>query len=153
LSASHTRELRLQQSAMLMTQRIRCEVFSFAGACFISTAILSCSERSPEKPSTGSDVTPSAEAADASYIVNGVIESLPRPGKPGSQLIIHHEEIPDFVGKSGSKGMKEMSMPFPLGAGVSLDGLSVGDKVRFDFSVDWSKSPAYWITSIARRDP
>lgn len=86
-----------------------------------------------------------------SYTVLGVIEAMPRPERPGTQLIILHEEIPDFVAADGRVGMKKMAMPFPLGPGVRVDALSVGDPVTVEFTVDWNATPAYWITAITRR--
>lgn len=99
--------------------------------------------RSPAKPA--SPAIPSK-----SYTVRGVIEALPVPDKPGTQLIIHHQEIPDFVHRDGRIGMKAMGMPFPLGDGVGVEGLAIGDPVEFEFTVDWASSEGYWITRISR---
>ncbi len=84
--------------------------------------------------------------------MEGVIEAMPKPDRPGTQLIILHEEIADFVASDGRVGMKKMAMPFPIGPGVTLDGLSVGDSVMVQFTTDWNATPAYWITSITRRE-
>lgn len=86
-----------------------------------------------------------------SYTVRGVIETLPVPEKPGTQLIIRHEEISDFQASDGRVGMKAMSMPFPVATGLSLEGLTPGDAVEFDFTVDWNSAESYWITRIERR--
>lgn len=74
------------------------------------------------------------------YVVRGIIEALPDPADPRTQLMIHHEHIPDFKGKDGkvhvyddgTTGMKAMIMPFDtLGPDVVLDQFQVGDKIEF----------------------
>lgn len=92
--------------------------------------------------------------------IRGEIASLPDPGVPNSELMIHHEQIRDFKTKDGAvnvtangiAGMRSMTMPFPLGEGVSLDGYSVGDKVEFDFVVNWGggASPAWAVTRLSK---
>lgn len=91
--------------------------------------------------------------------IRGEITQLPESGVPGSELKIHHEQIRDFktkdgtisITKEGIAGMRSMTMPFPLGEGVSLDSLSVGDKVSFDFVVNWGNNrPAWEITKIEK---
>lgn len=91
--------------------------------------------------------------------VRGEITQLPDPNVPGSELKIHHEQIRNFktkdgtisVTKEGIAGMRSMTMPFPVGEGVSIDGLSVGDKVSFDFVVNWGNNrPAWEITKIEK---
>lgn len=90
--------------------------------------------------------------------VRGRVTALPGDGPVGMPLSIRHEAIPEFVGadgrvnvnSDGSVGMKAMEMPFPeMAPGVSLDGLSQGDPISFEFAVAWDgRSPRYWITSI-----
>ena len=47
--------------------------------------------------------------------------------------------------------MASMTMPFPLGDGINLDGYAVGDKVSFDFVVNWeSSSPAWQVTNLEK---
>lgn len=87
----------------------------------------------------GNESDPAAPAAaediDA-YDSRGVIVSLPIAGQPASSFQIHHEAVPNFTDKQGEiVGMASMQMPFPLGDGVSIDGLAVGDKVAFRFEV------------------
>ncbi len=91
--------------------------------------------------------------------IRGEITQLPDSTVPGSELKIHHEQIRDFktkdgtisVTKEGIAGMRSMTMPFPLGEGVSLDSFSIGDKVSFDFVVNWGNNrPAWEITSIEK---
>lgn len=87
----------------------------------------------------------------ATYTTRGKIEALP---SASGDLSILHEPIPEFKDKDGTVvGMGTMSMPFPLAAGVSLDGLSVGDAVEFDFSVWWRPRVAYEVTRIVKLPP
>src|SRR5690554_5132378 len=66
--------------------------------------------------------------------IRGEIVTLPDPNVPGSELKIHHEQIRDFktadgtvnINSRGIAGMASMTMPFPVGEGVDLSGLSVG---------------------------
>ena len=89
--------------------------------------------------------------------IRGEITQLPDPSVPGSAFKVRHEQIRDFktmdgtisVTKEGIAGMRSMTMPFPIGQGVSIDGLNVGDKVSFDFVVNWGNDrPAWEITRV-----
>ena len=92
--------------------------------------------------------------------IRGEITAIPDPSVPNSELMIRHEQIRDFKTKDGTinvnakgiAGMASMTMPFPQGEGVSLDGLSIGDKVEFDFTVNWGggSAPAWFITRIEK---
>lgn len=87
------------------------------------------------------------------YELHGEIYSLPAPDSPASALRIRHEPIADFRNAAGDVvGMRAMVMEFPVAAGVSLDGLDVGDKVAFSFEVRWSETgvPDWQLTSIRR---
>lgn len=105
-------------------------------------------------------VAPTASSVE-SYTVRGRIVQLPVEGRPATVLQIDHEHIPDFkdktgqvtVNRDGSLGMKRMIMPFPVAQGVSLDGLSIGDKVEFTFEVNWHGSPIYQVTAIRHLPP
>lgn len=78
------------------------------------------------------------------YDVRGVVVSLP---EGGADLVIRHEAIGHFVSIKGEMvGMQAMQMPFPLAAGVSLEGIGVDDLVAFTFEVDWD--PSYAIIAI-----
>ena len=87
----------------------------------------------------------------------GEISALPG-SLPGEDMKIRHEHIPDFksetgevhVAADGVTGMKSMTMPFPLSEGLSLDGFSVGDKVRFSFRVNWGGGVPWELTAIER---
>ncbi len=90
----------------------------------------------------------------------GEITSLPIAGNPNTDLKIRHVQIPNFKTKDGTinvtadgiSGMRSMTMPFPIGEGVSLDGFAVGDKIKFTFAVDWSGQGknAWEITKIEK---
>ncbi len=110
-------------------------------ACFMLSAslgLMGCS-KSTEEPEPTPVVTTPAEV----YVVRGIVRALPDPADPRTELRIHHEHIPDLLGKDGkvhvnrdgTTGMKAMEMPFPLGDGVSLDGIAIGDKVEFELTI------------------
>ncbi len=92
--------------------------------------------------------TPSATGASVKYTVRGVVKQLPIKDNPRTSLQIHHEAIPTFAKGGKVIGMHEMTMEFPLGPGVSLEGIKVGDKVEFDFEVVESPSMRYYMTRI-----
>ena len=61
---------------------------------------------------------------------------MPSADKPLADLEIHHEAIPDFKNRegvvfenptTGVRGMKSMTMAFPVGEGVSLEGIEIGN--------------------------
>jgi Cu/Ag efflux protein CusF len=62
--------------------------------------------------------------------VRAKIIALPKEGDPSSAFTLAHEEIPTWARPDGGKGMHAMEMPFPVGKGVSLQGLAPGDKVE-----------------------
>ncbi|QYU66420.1 copper-binding protein [Leptolyngbya sp. 15MV] len=114
---------------------------------------LGCERRS-DSTSSAPPASPQRGPADQVYTVRGQIVALPDPTKPASQLQIHHEEIPNFVGAQGTVvGMKEMTMPFPLAPGVSLEGLAVGDKVEFTFDVWLKPRMTYHLSKIGKLPP
>ena len=50
---------------------------------------------------------------------------------------------------TGVLGMKSMTMAFPVGEGVSLEGIEVGDLVTFTFVTVWGENyPEYRVTEI-----
>ena len=98
-------------------------------------------------PSTTGLTAPDTPPDDSrrTYTVRGEVVELPSPGAAGSQFQVHHEAIPGFVDQHGEVvGMSSMTMPFPLGDGLQLDGLELGDKVELDFVVDWSPGRRGW---------
>lgn len=85
------------------------------------------------------------------YTTRGRIVSLPEPGNPASEFRVHHEAIDDFRHADDSPApMKSMTMPYPLGPGVSLEDLAVGDVVEFTFDVQWEPSPGMGVTAIKK---
>lgn len=87
---------------------------------------------------TGCEKGPRAEARgepDAIYTVRARVEMVPRSGQATSEFVIHHEAIPAFRNPDGSVGMNAMMMPTPLGTGVTLEGVEVGDVVEVTLAV------------------
>ena len=83
-----------------------------------------------------------------SYLVRGVIRSLPDPETGAGRLLIRHEAIPELVGAGGEvEGMAAMTMPFPVADGLDLTGLAVGDVVGFELRVDWEAARAVAVTA------
>ncbi|HEX7183469.1 MAG TPA: copper-binding protein [Thermoanaerobaculia bacterium] len=90
-----------------------------------------------------------ATGGGRTYTVRGQVTQLPDPANPGSGIYISHEAIDDYVGRSGEvEGMDSMNMPFPVGAGVSLEGIQPADVVEFDLHVDWESERPVEITRI-----
>lgn len=86
-----------------------------------------------------------------SYEVRGMVRQVPEAGRPGSQLLIHHEAIPGFVdAEGGSVLMKAMTMPFPVAEPGLAAGLAPGDKVLFELVVDWEASPPMAIKRVEK---
>lgn len=94
--------------------------------------------------------TPEPVGAIQTYEVNGVIARL--PAGAGTELMIQHEPIPDFVNAAGDTvGMKAMTMGFPTAESVDLQGLAPGDSVSVRFVVRWGQPRPLELTEIARR--
>ncbi len=75
------------------------------------------------------------------YSVHGEVVRLPLEGAPTRELVIRHERIPDFKGAGGDVvGMDAMAMPFPLAPEVAVEQLEVGDKLTFEFAMDWQNN-------------
>jgi len=104
------------------------------------------------------DQDPEAEAGPETsdptgdrYTVRGRVVELPDAGQAEARLRIQHEAIPDFKGMDGKVwegGMESMTMIFAVAEGVSLEGISAGDKVEFVLVVNWEKKPTQSITEI-----
>ncbi len=77
---------------------------------------------------------------------------MPTPGRPQSDFSVHHEAIDGFADGSGRVvGMGAMTMPFPLGPGVTLEGIAVGDVVEITFPVWWGKGgPDYHVSKVVK---
>ncbi|HHN78450.1 MAG TPA: copper-binding protein [Phycisphaerales bacterium] len=135
-----------------------------AGAVIASLSLAGCSK---ESGSGADDLTSIYDEGAQTYHVRGEIVQLPSEGPPPTDLRIHHERIPNFIGKDGTvfvnsdgvTGMKAMTMAFPeLGDGVSLDGLHPGDKIAFVLKVKWLETPSgvkapHWLVSAVEPLP
>ena len=85
------------------------------------------------------------------YTVRARIIDLPDPAHPTYEFAVHHENIPSFKNAKGEVvGMGSMEMPFPLAAGVSLDGFKVGDRVTLTFAVWRSPRIRFEVTRIEK---
>ena len=135
-----------------------------SSALFVSP-LTGCSEKAPGSDGAHSDHSGHDHAATEDIVrtdvydgILGEITALPIAGDPSSELKIHHEHIPTFrtkqgiinVNSKGIAGMNAMEMPFPPADGLSLDGLAVGDKVRFTFAVNWGGQRAWEVTEIEK---
>lgn len=102
----------------------------------------------------GEPAAPEAEEAsgppDQTYTVRGEVVALPdRERGVERQLRVRHETIPDFVGFEGEVvGMASMVMPFPVAAGVDLEGIEAGDPVEMTFEVRWEGSPPLRVVEL-----
>jgi Cu/Ag efflux protein CusF len=86
------------------------------------------------------------------YTARGRIRALPE--NEGGKVAIRHEPIPSFRDRNGKEvGMDAMTMPFPPAEGLSLEGLSVGDPVRFRFRVQWAPQPSYRLLQVKKLEP
>lgn len=89
----------------------------------------------------------SAPGPDQTYTVRGRIERL--PGAEGA-MVVHHEAIPEFVGKDGRVvGMREMSMEFPqVAPDAGVEGVEAGQGVNLTFEVRWDATPRTRVTRV-----
>ncbi len=97
---------------------------------------------------------PSDEAAPERYRVRGVVRQLPPADRPGGEIHVRHEAIPEFKDADGEVvGMEPMTMPFPLADPELLAGLEVGDKIEMEFEVRWHGDYPLRVTAIAELPP
>lgn len=120
----------------------------------LSVLPLSGCRREPEPAGQAGSTSAGLGPADQKYTTRALVVALPDP-VARQPLMLHHEEIPEFVGKSGEIiGMKEMVMPFEqIAPGVSLDGVLPGDKIGLDFEVRWKQRPRTLVTRLEKLDP
>jgi Cu/Ag efflux protein CusF len=118
------------------------------------TALAACG-RSPGPPDPAlrtnngkMEVIVPGTPAEQTYTVRAVVMGLPATGR--AFLELHHEEIPDFIGRDGAvEGMKEMIMDFPsIHPAADLRPLRVGDKVEVTFEVRWKSEPRTIVTAL-----
>ncbi len=100
--------------------------------------------------------TKGAVRTDIYVGILGELTFVPEAGDTKRHPKIHHMQIPTFKREDGTvptspdgiAGMRSMTMEFPLAEGVSIDGFSTGDKVRFSFRVNWGGAIAWEMTGI-----
>jgi hypothetical protein len=127
-------------------------ILPIAASFVLSALALSAACGAPAPDTEAENPTDSTEPSGDSYTVRGLVEEVPEAGHAEARLRIRHEAIPDFKGMDGEVwpgGMESMTMSFAVADGVSLEGISAGDKVEFLLVVDWAKKPTQWITRIA----
>lgn len=113
-------------SVLLVCVAAACGMLGLGGCDSKSSTAGSGGSAAPAEPAAGPRYR---------YTVRGRVKSLPEPGKPMSSFEVHHEAIDNFVRADGKLGMGAMTMDFPLGEGVSLQGLRVGDIVEMVLEV------------------
>lgn len=151
----------------------RTRMIPSALALIAGLALVGCSDansNSSNAPQSGVDAHHDHDGHDHSHGdehrepdvysgIRGEIVTLPDDSAPGSEFKIRHEQIPEFktsdgvvnINSKGISGMASMTMPFPLAEGVSLDGFAVGDKVEFEFVVNWGGNrPAWEVTKLTK---
>lgn len=76
------------------------------------------------------------KATGNTYTVRARVQQLP---SQGSGLYLEHEAIDNYVARSGKvEGMDSMTMPFPVGKNVSLEGIQPEDIVEVQLHIDWA---------------
>ena len=94
--------------------------------------------------------TPASTVRIDTYIVRGVVVSV--PSDTNDEFQIRHEEIPEFRGPAGKLGMMQMTMPFPVGEGVTYNGIARDTIVKVTFDVEFDterdRPTSYYITAI-----
>ncbi len=117
-----------------------------------ATSLPGCSKEAaaPEKPAA---VAPTP--GDRTYTTRGRITQLPLKGDARLGLRITHEEIPDFLDRTGKVvGMKAHDMGFPWVAdGVSLDGFAIDDIVELTFEVRFNADERHVLTKLTKLPP
>lgn len=64
------------------------------------------------------------------YSVVGTVKALPGGPRASNEILVKHQEIPDYRDSSGKVvGMMAMTMPFYLSPKVSVSDIKVGDAV------------------------
>jgi hypothetical protein len=98
------------------------------------------------------------------YTIRGAITELLGSNNPEGALRIHHEAVNDFRDTLDRPDpMNAMTMPFDIAPGVSLDNLKPGDKISFEWEVNWdaqihrirsiTKLPADTVLTFAKATP
>lgn len=121
---------------------------AFVVALLVAGLLAACGGGEPAAPEAEEPSGP----PDQTYTVRGEVVALPDLERGAErQLRVRHEAIPDFVGFEGEVvGMASMVMPFPVAAGVDLEGLEAGDPVEMTFEVRWEGSPPLQVVELRR---
>jgi Cu/Ag efflux protein CusF len=91
------------------------------------------------KHSVPSKSSASQQGTTYTYHLRGIIKGLPQPGQLPQSLTIKVGPIAHWVGLSGKvEPMMAMTMPYQLAHGVTLNGITTGDKVAFTYQVNWT---------------
>jgi Cu/Ag efflux protein CusF len=99
-------------------------------------ALAGCSEREePEAQSAPAAPDASETIRVDQYVVRGEVVRLPDPSNPAAEFMVRHEAIPHYRSSGSKQGMNTMTMPFPVAAELSLEGIAIGDKVELTFEV------------------
>jgi Cu/Ag efflux protein CusF len=123
-------------------------------AFFVLLLLFACSGGERDISESSTQEKESGASLTRTFRVRGVIRQLPQADEAGTPLLVHHEAISDFVGLSGDvEPMAAMTMAFPIGSEVSLEGLAPGDKIVFDLEVDWSAATPAQITALDKIPP
>lgn len=114
--------------------------------------LIACEEHEPPPHAGPRSAPPPIKPPTAVYTVRGTVDQIPIDGEPQTEFRVHHEAIDNFKNQSGLVvGMSAMTMPFPLGPGVRLDGVGVGDHVELTFAIWWDQeAPEYHITRLRK---
>ena len=119
---------------------------ALAAGAFLTLA--ACGGAEPE-PADNPEPTAAAAGSAEVYTLRAEVVEMPDPTDPTTGFYLHHEPIHRFRNMDGEvDGMDSMTMPFAVGDDVSLEGISEGDKVEFDLSVDWEGDPMMEIVRV-----
>lgn len=93
---------------------------------FVLAACGGSTPAAAEPPASTSETEPTpADERSPRYTTRGTVEEL---RTERGQIVIHHEEVPGY--------MPEMTMPFAVEDASLFEGLAVGQRVEFTFSVE-----------------
>lgn len=91
------------------------------------------------------------------YVVRGEVVRLPSAAEPAAEFMVRHEAIPHYRASGSKLGMNTMTMPFPVGPDLSLEGVQVGDKIELTFEVRFDTEKdrpiAYHATEVLKLPP
>ena len=110
-------------------------VLSFAFVTLLAVMTGGCQS----KHSVPSKSAASQQGTTYTYHLRGIIKGLPQSGQLPPSLTIKVGPIIHWVGLSGKvEPMMAMTMPYQLAHGVTLNGITTGEKVAFTYQVNWT---------------